>query len=423
MRFAIVIFAAVFALTAAEYQSYDGYQVVTIKVDLPATVDLLFQWQEQGIDFWDSLNSIGRPTRVMIPPHLLEEFPAFLRENEISYELSIPNVETVIAEERRVNMERRAIAMMKKANSPRATADFSYYWQTEEINEYLRELADEFPHLVTLEVAGHGYEGRVIYVLKISNTNFDGTKPKIFIDSTIHAREWIAPMATLYLIHEMVQHSANYPELYDCDWIIIPVANPDGYQFSHDSTRMWRKNRAINQGSICRGVDGNRNYRYRWGTTGISTNPCSDVFLGPAPLSEPETQIVSNELAKEAGNIRLYLSVHSFGDMLLFPWGYERIYHANRDQLFELGDYVSDAIFNAHGRRYIVGNSATVLSPASGGSDDYAAAEHHIDLAYTIELTGGQNNGFDLPPEQIIPVSGEMFTGFRAYARYIAEHY
>ena len=27
------------------------------------------------------------------------------------------------------------------------------------------------------------------------------------------------------------------------EWHIIPLANPDGYQFSRTSDRMWRKNR------------------------------------------------------------------------------------------------------------------------------------------------------------------------------------
>lgn len=70
------------------------YQVVTITVDDPQKVDLLFQWQDHGIDFWDSINALGRPVRVMIPPHLKEEFPVFLDENAIPYKLSIPNVET-----------------------------------------------------------------------------------------------------------------------------------------------------------------------------------------------------------------------------------------------------------------------------------------------------------------------------------------
>ncbi|XP_055687463.1 carboxypeptidase B-like [Lutzomyia longipalpis] len=417
-----IVLAALFALSAATQVSYDGYQVVTIKVDDATKLDLLFQWQDHGIDFWDNMNALGRPVRVMIPPSLLDEFPAFLRENEISYELTIPNVETVFQEERRVQMQRRARALMNRGTS-RSTTDFSYYWQTEEIHSYLRALAADYPNLVTLDQAGTSYEGREILVIRISNSGFDGSKPKIFIDATIHAREWIAPMAAMYLIHELVVHSNENADLLDCDWIIIPLANPDGYQFSHDSNRMWRKTRSVNPGSTCMGVDGNRNYRFNWGYAGISTNPCSDIYLGPEPHSEVEVQAVSNELTKEAAGVKLYLSFHSFGDWLLFPWGYDRIYHDNRDQLYDLGHLVADEIYYTHGRRYTVGNSAILLYPAAGASDDYAAAEHNIDLSYTVELTGGGSTGFDLPPDQIIPVSGEMFTGMRAYARYIAQNY
>uniref|UniRef100_A0A1B0DRJ8 Peptidase M14 domain-containing protein n=1 Tax=Phlebotomus papatasi TaxID=29031 RepID=A0A1B0DRJ8_PHLPP len=398
MRYSFVFLAALFAFTAAQQKSYDGYQVVTITVDDPQKMDLLFQWQDHGIDFWDSINALGRPVRVMIPPHLKEEFPVFLAENGIPYELSIPNVETVFAQERRVQMERRARAMMNRRLTGRSTADFSYYWQPDEIS-------------------------REILVVRISNTNFDGTKPKIFIDSGIHAREWIAPMAAVYLIHELVSHSYEHADFLECDWIIIPIANPDGYQFSHDVNRMWRKTRSINPGSTCIGTDPNRNYRYRWGFAGVSTNPCSDIFMGPAPHSEREVQVVSSELTREAAGVRLYLSFHSFGDWLIYPWGYDRIYHPNYEQLDEVGGLASDAIYNAHGRRYTVGNSAILLYPAAGASDDYAAAEHHIDLSYTVELTGGGSTGFDLPPHMIIPVSGEIFTGLRAYARYIADNY
>ncbi|XP_059613884.1 carboxypeptidase B-like [Phlebotomus argentipes] len=424
MRYSILFFAAVFAFAAAEYQSYDGYQVVTIKVDDLKKLDLLFQWQEQGIDFWDDINSVGRPMRVMIPPALLEEFPAFLRDNEISYELTIPNVETVLAEERRVNRKSRARAMMRKSLSPRAKADFSYYWQHDEINQYLRNLAAEYPNLVTLETAGKSYEGRDILVVRISTTNFDGTKPKIFIDAGIHAREWIAPMAALNLIHELVEHSADHADFLACDWIVIPSVNPDGYQFSHDSDRMWRKTRSKNAGSTCRGVDGNRNYKYYWGFgTGISHNPCSDVFLGPEPLSEPETQAVANELAKDAAGVRLYLSFHSYGDWLLFPWGYDRVHHDNHSELDSLGHKVAAAVKSAHGRKYTVGNSAILLYPASGASDDHAAGEHNITLSYTVELTGGGRQGFDLPADKIVKISGEIFTGLRVYAQYVAEHF
>lgn len=42
---------------------------------------------------------------------------------------------------------------------------------------------------------------------------------------------------------------------------ILPVMNPDGYEYSHTKDRMWRKNRAWHGGQ-CVGVDLNRNFRY-----------------------------------------------------------------------------------------------------------------------------------------------------------------
>lgn len=41
---------------------------------------------------------------------------------------------------------------------------------------------------------------------------------------------------------------------------ILPVLNPDGYEYTHTHDRMWRKNRA--QYGECIGVDLNRNFRY-----------------------------------------------------------------------------------------------------------------------------------------------------------------
>jgi murein tripeptide amidase MpaA len=58
---------------------------------------------------------------------------------------------------------------------------------------------------------------------------------------------------------------------------IMPMVNPDGYEYSHTTDRMWRKNRNPN-GGACVGVDLNRNYDYGWLTAGSSRNPCSDVY-------------------------------------------------------------------------------------------------------------------------------------------------
>lgn len=310
--------------------------------------------------------------------------------------------------------------------SGRSSMSFDHYFRFSEITEFLQETAAEFPNLMTVESAGKSYEGRDLWLVKISNTGFDGSKPVIFIDANIHAREWIAGMSILYLIHELVDHSADFPELYAVDWMIIPMANPDGYEYSHTGDRMWRKTRSTNAGSECYGTDPNRNFRYMW-EVGISTSdaPCSLIFRGPHAESESEVKIISDLLRQNASLIKLYLAIHSYGDYLLFPFGYDfNIGHPNEAGLKALGARVAGAIRGVNSERvYTVGNSADALYPASGASDDFAAGAAGINYAYTVELSGGGTQGFDLPPAQIVPVSNEIFAGYREYAIWVAENF
>ena len=71
--------------------------------------------------------------------------------------------------------------------------------------------------------------------------------------------------------------------------IVIPVVNIDGYAFTWTNNRLWRKSRNTNLGSSCTGTDLNRNYNDRWDSgIGTSSNPCSSIFKGASPGSEPE---------------------------------------------------------------------------------------------------------------------------------------
>ena len=50
-----------------------------------------------------------------------------------------------------------------------------------------------------------------------------------FIIEGIHAREWISPATTTYIIKELVENSRQNQDLIDFfDFYILPVANPDG---------------------------------------------------------------------------------------------------------------------------------------------------------------------------------------------------
>lgn len=103
-----------------------------------------------------------------------------------------------------------------------------YYFQ---ITAYLDRLNIEYSSIAQTEIIGRSFEGRNIYLIKISSGG--SNKPILFLQATIHAREWIAPPVALYVINQLVENSANADLYQNVDWVIVPVVNPDGYEFSH----------------------------------------------------------------------------------------------------------------------------------------------------------------------------------------------
>lgn len=143
----------------------------------------------------------------------------------------------------------------------------------------------------------------------------------VWIDGGTHAREWISPAAVTYILNELVVNWDNHePYIRDLAWYIMPVVNPDGYEYSHTHERLWRKNRRDN-GTKCPGVDIDRNYKTYWDTGVSSDNPCSDVYRGKAERSEIETKyILKYFLRVNKYLIRLFLTFHSYGQYILYPW-------------------------------------------------------------------------------------------------------
>lgn len=83
------------------------------------------------------------------------------------------------------------------------------------------------------------------------------------------AGEWVAVSTVLYLAQRLISEYDTDPvvtKLVDhYDWFLLPVANPDGYEFSHTNDRMWRKTRSATSSSWgCKGVDPNRNFDFHW---------------------------------------------------------------------------------------------------------------------------------------------------------------
>ena len=60
-----------------------------------------------------------------------------------------------------------------------------------ELSEWVQQLADEHPELVTLEVLGKSHEGRELWIATVTNTATGphDEKPAVWLDGNIHAAE------------------------------------------------------------------------------------------------------------------------------------------------------------------------------------------------------------------------------------------
>ncbi|KAJ8303417.1 hypothetical protein KUTeg_019813, partial [Tegillarca granosa] len=218
-------------------------------------------------------------------------------------------------------------------------------------------------------------------------------KPHIFIDGGIHAREWVSPATVLYFV---------------------------------DQDRLWRKNRNPHQ--RCTGVDLNRNFEYQWDPRiGGSTNPCSDVFSGSTFLSEAESSSLKTYLQgfdnTEQSSMIAYLTIHSYGQMWLYPWGYTSALPTDWPDLDAAAKTACDALQSVNGKNYVIGSSTNVLYSAAGGSDDHAKGIHKIKYSYTLELRDTGTYGFQLPENQILQTAEETWTGVQAFAAYLANNH
>ncbi|KAJ8950619.1 hypothetical protein NQ318_010818 [Aromia moschata] len=353
--------------------------------------------------FGQELRSLNAPVDIMVSPQAQDDFLTLLEAYKIDTVL-INDVEEAIEEESRSQRVSPRLA--------RGEVSFTEFMRYDDIVAYLERLAEENPSFVTTEVVGRSFEGRDIYLVKISSGG--SNKTTIFAEGTIHAREWIVPPVALYVINQLVEDANNSYMYQDIDWAIIPVANPDGYEFSHYDARLWRKTRT--PGTICHGTDPNRNFDFNWRGIGASSWQCDETYAGHAPFSEPETQIIRDYVLEHKDDIKLYLAIHSYGQWLLHPWGHTLEEPENVAELKELGALFADAIYAVNGTEYVVGSTADVLYYASGVGNDWAAGGAGIDLSYTIELP---INSFIVDPERIVPIVEETWEGFKALHDYI----
>ena len=390
----VLLGAAVFARTAAaqdEPARYDGHKVVRAEIASERDLQTMLRLSD---DVWSEHIGIG-PADFRLRP----ESMAALAAAGVAYEVLIEDVQSLIDAER-----------ARLASPVDGAGWFDDYKDLDAINARMDALAAQRPDLAQGFTVGTSIEGRPIKGLRIANdAAYPGRrKAGMVFGATQHAREWIAPMVTMYLAEALVTRYDTDPAIQRfvdrIEFLIVPIVNPDGYVYSWTTNRLWRKNRRDIVGSSCFGVDLNRNWGYQWGLpTGSSGDPCNDLYRGTAAFSEPETAAMRDFIVARPW-VRYVHDMHSYGQWLLQPWGYTSAPPPHHQTYEALGAAMAQLIHAVHGRTYVHGPTYTTLYPVSGSASDWAWGAEQA-YSFVFELRG---TGFILPPDQIIPNSEEI---------------
>ncbi|MGC9024784.1 MAG: M14 family zinc carboxypeptidase, partial [Chloroflexia bacterium] len=314
-----------------------------------------------------------------------------------------------------------------------------YYFDSDYTNslnryivDFLNEVNNTYPNIVELMDIGdawqtsHGGHHRDIWVMRITNEDPAygpiSEKPPFFLFANIHAREVATPELAMRYIRYLTSgyngqggYGVDPDVTWLVDWNVVYVEvmqNPDGHrvneQYSLDAYR--RKNMDNDDG--CGdpnnwGVDLNRNHNFMWGIddNGSSPYPCYETYRGPSLGSEPET-IAFQDFATTVfrdqngpnGDYTLppaapvtttgiFISLHSYSDYVLWPWGFTNNLSPN------------DAGMRKIGRKFAYYNGYNPIQHiwylVNGSTDDWTYGKFGVP-SYTFEVGyPGSNCGDD----------------------------
>lgn len=285
------------------------------------------------------------------------------------------------------------------------------YFTYSEMLTILDNMAAQFPNLITAKQAIGSFnsnEGRPIYWLKISdNPGTDEPEPEMLYTALHHAREPGSLSQMIFYMYYLLENYGSNAEITalvnNTELYFVPCVNPDGYLYNQTTDPfgggLWRKNRRDNNDGTY-GIDLNRNYGYQWGydDDGSSPNTSSDVYRGPSAFSEPETQAV--KWFCEQHQFKMALNYHTYGNDLIYPWGYVANLYTADSAVFESHTALMTSVNN-----YVTGTgNQTLAYVTNGDADDWCYGEQ-ITKSKILSMTpevGDGIDGFWPPQEKII---------------------
>lgn len=176
-----------------------------------------------------------------------------------------------------------------KEKVDRSNIFFQDYQPLSVIVPWVKLLESLFPAYVQAFSIGASHEGREIMGLRVGTKKPRGERKKaIIVTGAAHAREWISVSTVSYLAYSFIINHLKDKRITalvdDFDWIFIPTLNVDGYAYTWEHDRLWKKNRQPTSLSFCKGIDLDRAYDIHWEAQKTQSNPCSD---SRTPLDPP----------------------------------------------------------------------------------------------------------------------------------------
>ncbi|MGL5818801.1 MAG: M14 family zinc carboxypeptidase [Phycicoccus sp.] len=320
-------------------------------------------------------------------------------------------------------------------DSSTAAADPTFYGGYRTAGAYiqhLRDVASANPALaVTADIGDSwrktqglttGNDLVAICITKLAPGDCDRTttptKPRLLVIGTVHARELTPTEVATRFVDHLTSAYGTDPEVTavvdSTEVWVLPLANPDGRTIAELGTTspyLQRKNANNTLGSCAvpptssnqHGVDLNRNFAWKWGGTGTSSNACDATYRGTAAASEPETTAISTFMnalypdqrgpgasdAAPATTPGYMTTLHSYANMILIPWGDTTTRSPNDAGLRSM------AFRAAASSGYQVGQPGEILYNVTGSTDDFLYGERGI-AASTMEIgpSSGTCSGF-----------------------------